>query len=333
MNLGLWKALGNPMGEGLRSGGAGDTVAPTVTITSTESSPSYKLSIPLTITFSEAVTGFVVGDITVSGCTLSGFATADNITFTVNAAPTAYAITVDIAQGVCTDAAGNGNAAATQFAINSMASALVMALNCNEASGERADATGRGNAAAETGTTTFGTGIVGNAAKSANWATGYLTVTYGADLALGDVDWWVSAWINPAALTGYPTFISQSTAAGIDWNIWIDSDQSKFQFSAGATNVSSALVVTAGTLYNVQVGYLAATDKMFISVNGEAKVEVAKAGGITDNSRTIRFGKFDLGSGAPNNSLIDRVYRYTSAWTATLGNADYNAGAPKELVP
>lgn len=103
---------------------ASDTTAPTVTITSTETSPSFAATIPLTITFSEAVTGFVVGDITVTGCTLGSLSTSDNITFSVTATPTANSITVDVGAGVCTDAAGNGNTAAVQFAIISLSYGL-----------------------------------------------------------------------------------------------------------------------------------------------------------------------------------------------------------------
>jgi hypothetical protein len=94
----------------------GDTTRPTVEITSTETSPSAAAAIPLTITFSESVTGFVVGDITVAGCTLGALGGSGAI-YTVNATPTATLITVDIAEGVAQDAAGNINTAATQFVI------------------------------------------------------------------------------------------------------------------------------------------------------------------------------------------------------------------------
>lgn len=105
-------------GLGVPSGGVSDTTAPTVEITSTETSPSYAYPIPITITFSESVTGFTVDDITVANCTLGEFS-GSGATYTVNAYPTNSAITVDIAGGVCVDGAGNGNTAATQFAITS----------------------------------------------------------------------------------------------------------------------------------------------------------------------------------------------------------------------
>ena len=69
-----------------------------------------------TITFLEPVNGFVVGDITVGNGTASSFTGSDGDTaFTALITPTADgAVTVDVAADVATDAAGNGNTAATQ---------------------------------------------------------------------------------------------------------------------------------------------------------------------------------------------------------------------------
>lgn len=100
----------------------GETVAPTVVITSSETSPSFANPIPITFTFSESVTGFSAGDITVSaGGTKSTFVTVSTTVYTLDIiVNTASAtITVDVGAGVCVDAAGNGNTAATQFSITS----------------------------------------------------------------------------------------------------------------------------------------------------------------------------------------------------------------------
>lgn len=105
----------------------------TALITSSEISPSAAATIPLIITFNKAVTGFAVGDITVTGCTLSDFAGSGAV-YTVTATPTAYTMTVDISAGVCVDAAGNGNTAATQFTMNCLVlwylAGAVPAVNC-----------------------------------------------------------------------------------------------------------------------------------------------------------------------------------------------------------
>jgi hypothetical protein len=105
----------------LQSGGPSDTTRPTVAITSSESSPSFSNPIPLTFTLSEASVNFAVGDITVgAGGSIGNFAgsgtsyTADLTVTTAQAT-----ITVDVAEGAFTDAAGNTNTAATQFSITS----------------------------------------------------------------------------------------------------------------------------------------------------------------------------------------------------------------------
>lgn len=97
-------------------GGNADTTAPTVAITSTAPEPTEVSPIPLAITFSEQVTGFAVGDLTITNGSAANFATSDNIVFTVNITPTAGGtVTVDINAGVCTDLVGNTNTAAVQF--------------------------------------------------------------------------------------------------------------------------------------------------------------------------------------------------------------------------
>ncbi|AWI25778.1 hypothetical protein HYN49_07615 [Flavobacterium pallidum] len=93
-----------------------DRTSPTVSI-SGASGTTNASSIPLTITFSESVTGFVVGDITVSGGTLNTFS-GSGTTYTVNLAPTTNGtVAVNISGGVATDGPGNGNAAASQYSI------------------------------------------------------------------------------------------------------------------------------------------------------------------------------------------------------------------------
>lgn len=90
--------------------GGGNPLLATISCTSATATVAS-----MRIVWNRAVTGFEVGDITISGGSLASFATADNITFTVDWTPAAGANTMDIAAGVCTDAAGNANLAATQY--------------------------------------------------------------------------------------------------------------------------------------------------------------------------------------------------------------------------
>ncbi|WP_080237662.1 putative Ig domain-containing protein [Spirosoma rigui] len=92
-----------------------DSVRPSLSITSTASEPTNVSPISVTITFSEAVTGFVAGDLTVSNGTLSGFSGSGS-SYSVNVTPTTSGVvTLNVPANVAQDAAGNGNTASTPF--------------------------------------------------------------------------------------------------------------------------------------------------------------------------------------------------------------------------
>jgi methionine-rich copper-binding protein CopC len=94
-----------------------DGTAPSVIITSTSTNPTNNDTIPLTVAFSEPVTGFVVDDIIVVNGSLIDFANSGN-DYTAKLVPAADGlVTIDIAANVAIDAVGNGNNAATQFEI------------------------------------------------------------------------------------------------------------------------------------------------------------------------------------------------------------------------
>ena len=94
-----------------------DNTAPTVTITGVPATSTAAFT--ATFTFSEAVTGFVVGDITLGNATASNFTATSTTVYTALITSTAsgtvtVTVTVDVAAAVAQDAAGNGNTAATQ---------------------------------------------------------------------------------------------------------------------------------------------------------------------------------------------------------------------------
>ncbi len=94
-----------------------DQTQPSVAIGSSASSPTSDYPIALTFTFSEAVSGFIVGDVSVSGGTLIDFG-GTGTDYTANLTPFSQGqVTVDIAAGVASDAAGNPNTLAPQFAV------------------------------------------------------------------------------------------------------------------------------------------------------------------------------------------------------------------------
>src|SRR3989344_4753299 len=100
------------------SGMAEDGIAPTVVISSTATSPTNTSPIPMTVTFSEDVTGFEIGDIVVVNGTKADFAAVNSSVYTFNiTSPGPGAVTVDIAGGVAQDAATNGNIVAPQSSV------------------------------------------------------------------------------------------------------------------------------------------------------------------------------------------------------------------------
>ncbi|MFA6014096.1 MAG: Ig-like domain-containing protein [Gallionellaceae bacterium] len=93
-----------------------DTVAPTVTITD-DTAGSAKGAVTYTFTFSEAVTGFDATDVTISAGTKGTFTTLDSSHYTLVVTPPVTAsgtLTVDVAVGAASDAAGNLSTVATQ---------------------------------------------------------------------------------------------------------------------------------------------------------------------------------------------------------------------------
>ncbi|QKG53179.1 beta strand repeat-containing protein [Hymenobacter sp. BRD67] len=92
-----------------------DSVPPTVAISSSagaSGSSTTTSPIPFTVTFSENVTGFVAGDVTVSNGSV-GTVSGSGTTYTFNVTPTtAGLVTVNVPANVAQDAAGNGNTAA-----------------------------------------------------------------------------------------------------------------------------------------------------------------------------------------------------------------------------
>ena len=116
-----------------------DQTSPAPAITATQTSPTNADPINFSVDFGEAVSGFVLGDVTVVNGSAGNFATSDNQTFTFDVSPASDgAVTVDIGASVATDAAGNTNAAATQFSITSDQAAPTLTIGAPSA----ADTTG-----------------------------------------------------------------------------------------------------------------------------------------------------------------------------------------------
>ncbi|MES9961462.1 MAG: autotransporter domain-containing protein [Sedimenticola sp.] len=95
-----------------------DTTSPTIQILNAPASLTTRAPFSVTFEFSEDVTGFTVGDVTVGNGTISNFVTVDGNTYTADITPSgAGNVTIDVAAGVAQDDASNPNTAATQILV------------------------------------------------------------------------------------------------------------------------------------------------------------------------------------------------------------------------
>jgi len=85
------------------------SVVPGVTI-STTAPALVNAGFTITVTFTEAVTGFTAADVTAANATVTNLATSDNITYTLDVAPAADgAVTLQVPASSAVNIAGNGN--------------------------------------------------------------------------------------------------------------------------------------------------------------------------------------------------------------------------------
>src|SRR6185503_3736695 len=106
-----------------------DSAGPTVTMNSAASDPTNTSPIPVTVQFSENVTGFITSDITAGNATVGNFIAVDGDTYTFDLTPIGQGlVTADIAAGVAQDSGRNGNTASAQFSrtFDSAAPTVVM---------------------------------------------------------------------------------------------------------------------------------------------------------------------------------------------------------------
>ncbi|MDC1517288.1 cadherin domain-containing protein [Cyclobacteriaceae bacterium] len=96
-----------------------DNVVPTMSITAAEGVDGFTSkdsTLSLTFISSEAITDFIIGDITVTGGTMNAFVTVNDTTYTATfTASGEGAKTIGVAAGTYKDVAGNENIAAVQF--------------------------------------------------------------------------------------------------------------------------------------------------------------------------------------------------------------------------
>lgn len=95
-----------------------DGTRPEVVISSDVVSPTND-SFSVNMTFTEAVSGFTIDDLTVSNATVSNFTTISSSSYSATITPTSDgAVTIAISEGKASDAAGNTNTASSEFSLD-----------------------------------------------------------------------------------------------------------------------------------------------------------------------------------------------------------------------
>ena len=104
-----------------------DNTAPSVTISGVPSASNAPFT--ATFTFSEAVTEFSVGDITLTNATASSFTKTSTTVYTALVTPTANGtVNVDVSANAARDTAGNSNTATTRASSTYTATAALPAI-------------------------------------------------------------------------------------------------------------------------------------------------------------------------------------------------------------
>ncbi len=110
-----------------------DNVSPTVVLSSTAASPTNAALIPMTATFSEAVTGFALGDVTIVHGLASNLTPISSAVYAFNVTPTGDGtVTVEISANAVQDGAGNGSAASNHFSLSYDGTAPSVTIVSNE---------------------------------------------------------------------------------------------------------------------------------------------------------------------------------------------------------
>jgi hypothetical protein len=95
-----------------------DTVSPSVIVSTTTTSPTNQSIVPVTIAFSEGVSGFDLGDLSVVNGIASNLSVVSPSTYTVDIAPSVEgSVAVSVGAGAALDDAGNQNSASSALTL------------------------------------------------------------------------------------------------------------------------------------------------------------------------------------------------------------------------
>lgn len=184
------------------TGGASGTAGPSSTFTVDNTSPTVTISdavadsvnaaFTATFTFSEAVTGFTISDITATNASLTNFSAVSSTVYTVTVTPTSEGtVSLDVAANVAVDALSLGNTAATQHSVTYDTTAPTVSISTPSASTN----------APFTATFNFNENVTG-------FAVGDISVTNGS-----------AGTFNAVSATQYTAVITPTTDGAVNINV------------------------------------------------------------------------------------------------------------------
>ena len=323
-----------------------ETTAPTVSILNAPSIVNSTSAFSVTFEFSENVTGFAVGDITVTNGSAGNFASVDGNTYTADITPDAGGnVAIDVAANVAQDGAGNNNTAATQVsvtydAIAPTVSSVSVPSDGTYTAGQTLSLTVN-TSEAVTVDTTGGTPqiaiTIGSTVRQAVYASGSATASlvFTYTIVSGDLDAdGIAVGISITANSG-----TLKDAAGNDLTLTLNSvgATSGVLVDADAPTVTSVSVPSNGSYYT--------GGTLSFTVNASEAITVNTSGGVPQIALTIGTAtrQASYASGSGSTALVftytvqagdldtDGIEVASSSITANGGTLADAAG--NELVP
>lgn len=217
----------------------------------------------------------------------------------------------------------------------SLSTSLVAFWELEAASGTRNDAVGS-NHLTDNNTVTQGTGKVGNAAQFTRANSEFLSHSSNATLQMGDIDFSICAWINPASLNEMMVVTKDDDAANsrdYTLDVYNASGLLKTRFytngSGGGIVAPSAADITLGAWTFLMAIHDSVANTLFLSIN-DGLSETGGTGGVAPDVSAAVFmigAREYSGFESYFDGLIDQVGLWKRALSAAEVTALYNGGA------
>ncbi|HEY0320623.1 MAG TPA: Ig-like domain repeat protein, partial [Pyrinomonadaceae bacterium] len=331
---GITDAANNALATGATESWVVDTAPPTVSMASVAPNPTNTSPIPVTVTFNEPVFGFISTDIVPGNGTVGNFSGADGSSvYTFDLTPTGQGtVTADIAGGVATDQAGNGNTAATQF--SRVFDSIAPTVNIGAPSQAFANGTSsvtytvtytdvNFNAATlSTGDITLNTTNTASGTVGVACVTNTCTVTINALTGNGTIG------ISLAAGTANDTAGNQSAAAGPSATFTVDTTQPSVTINqaAGQSDPGGGASVNFTAVFSEPVTGFDSTDVTFSGAGSTTATvtEIAPNDGTTYRVAISGMNTFGLVTASINAGVAqDAAGNLSTASTSTDNTVNY----------